>query len=298
VGTDGTFNSLKVTGNQTNGTLGYCVNIYWGTAATMSTDGVPLGSIYLQTGTASTSDYAGTAGVATFATSSGQSGTALKATSAGNAGTAMIAGTANYATSSGASGTALFATSAGNAGTSFYATSSGNSGTAFFATSAGNCGTAQVFAAPFIQVSSVTNQTAGTVGDAYTAFYEIDEIKSGITHSTAGGSNYRIQIDTAGTYLISFSAIARVTTPSKTFEIWLAVDDVDVPRSNTKSLLPTANVQRCITVTYIYTFTAGQYFTLKYTSDDSGAYMIATGTAASPARPASPSIIVTAQRIA
>lgn len=252
----------------------------------MSTDGVPLGSIYLQTGTASTSDYAGTAGVATFATSSGQSGTALKATSAGNAGTAMIAGTANYATSSGASGTALFATSAGNAGT------------AFKATSAGYCGTAQVFAAPFIQVSSVTNQTAGTVGDAYTAFYEIDEIKSGITHSTAGGSNYRIQIDTAGTYLISFSAIARVTTPSKTFEIWLAVDDVDVPRSNTKSVLPTANVQRCITVTYIYTFTAGQYFTLKYTSDDAGTYMIATGTAASPARPASPSIIVTAQRIA
>lgn len=78
-GTDGTFNSLRITGSQTAGTVGYVVNTYWGTAATMATDGVPLGSIYFQTGTASSSDFAGTAGYASTAGAltpgSGTSGT-------------------------------------------------------------------------------------------------------------------------------------------------------------------------------------------------------------------------------
>jgi hypothetical protein len=273
----------------------------------MATDGVPLGSIYIQTGTASTSNYAGTAQIAILATSAGQAGTAVLATSAGNTGTAFYAtsagqtGTSVKASSAGFAGTAqvaVFATSAGNSGTAFFATSAGNAGTSFKATSAGYCGTAQVFAAPYAQFSSVTNQTAGTANAAFTAYYEVDELKSGITHSTAGGSNYQIQIDTAGTYLISYSAVVQASSPNKTFEMWLVVDGVAVPRSNTKSVLPTAAVQRCITVTYIYTFTAGQYFTLNYCSNDSGTIMIATGTAASPDRPASPSIILTVQRIA
>jgi len=69
IGSDGTFNSLRVTGNQTSGTTGYLVNTYWGTAATMGTTGIPLGSIYIQTGSASSSDYAGTAGAGLNGTS-------------------------------------------------------------------------------------------------------------------------------------------------------------------------------------------------------------------------------------
>lgn len=103
IGTDGTFNSLRVTGNQTNGTVGYIVNTYWGTAATMTTVGIPLGSVYIQTGTASSSDYSGTAqysitsGTANYATSSGQSGTAVYASSAGTSFPSLKVGDAtNY----------------------------------------------------------------------------------------------------------------------------------------------------------------------------------------------------------
>jgi hypothetical protein len=47
MGTSGTFNDLKITGDYT-GTAGLAVNVYFGTAATMGTTGVPDGSIYLQ----------------------------------------------------------------------------------------------------------------------------------------------------------------------------------------------------------------------------------------------------------
>ena len=48
-GTDGTFNSVKITGDYpTAGTSGLVVNVYFGTAATMGTTGVPDGSLYFQ----------------------------------------------------------------------------------------------------------------------------------------------------------------------------------------------------------------------------------------------------------
>ena len=80
--------------------------MYWGTAATIGTAGIPLGSVYIQTGTASSSDYAGTSqfsqssGTAYFATSSGQSGTAAYAASSGQSGTAsaLIAGAGSSGT--------------------------------------------------------------------------------------------------------------------------------------------------------------------------------------------------------
>lgn len=47
MGTSGTFNDLMITGGYT-GTAGQVVNVYFGTAATMGTSGVPDGSIYFQ----------------------------------------------------------------------------------------------------------------------------------------------------------------------------------------------------------------------------------------------------------
>lgn len=268
IGTDGTFNSLRVTGSQTNGTVGYVVNTYWGTAATMDTTGVPLGSLYIQTGAASSSDYAGTS---------------------------------DYATSAGQSGTALYATSSGNSGTALYATSAGQAGTAVKATSAGYCGTAQVFLAPYANLSCGSSMTANT--SALSAFYDSNDLLSGITHTTAGTSGEpgyaeRIQIDTAGTYLITWSAIAKSSNPGETLEIWFAVNGVNVSKSNTKNTFVGNNAERLITVTFLYTFTAGQYFELKYRASATTVSFVATGTAAAPDRPSSPSIIVTVNRIA
>ncbi|HHT9136804.1 MAG TPA: hypothetical protein ACFYEK_06095, partial [Candidatus Wunengus sp. YC60] len=151
IGSDGTFNSLRVTGNQTNGTVGYVSNIYWGTAATIGTAGIPLGSIYIQTGTASSSDYAGTS---YYATSSGQAGTAYFATSIGSDGTFnslrvtgnQTNGTVGYVANV-YWGTAATIGTAGIPLGSIYiqtgtASSSDYAGTAVYATSAGQAGTA------------------------------------------------------------------------------------------------------------------------------------------------------------
>jgi hypothetical protein len=230
-GTDGTFNSLRVTGNQTSGTTGYLVNTYWGTSAAMGTTGIPLGSIYIQTGTASSSDYAGTA---------------AKATSAGYAGTS---------------------------------------------------GTAPLGVLPYGNFSSLTSQFATAATIAYPVILEYDDVKNGLTHSTAGTASADVQIDIAGTYLITFSAVAKTDTPNDTLNIWLRVDGADVPRSNTVSKFVGTGNERIVTVTYIYTFTAGQKFTLMYWGNAAGVQMVATGTAGTPARPASPSIIVAVSKI-
>lgn len=231
IGSDGTFNSLRVTGNQTSGTTGYLVNTYWGTAATMGTVGIPLGSIYIQTGTASSSDYAGTA---------------AKATSAGYAGTS---------------------------------------------------GTAPLGVLPYGNFSSLTSQFATAATVAYPVILEYDDVKNGLTHSTAGTASADVQIDIAGTYLITFSAVAKTDTPNDTLDIWLRVNGVDVPRSNTVSKFVGTGNERIVTAIYIYTFTAGQKFTLMYWGNAGGVQMVATGTAGTPARPASPSIIVTVNKI-
>ena len=85
---------------------------------------------------------------------------------------------------------------------------------------------------------------------------------------------------------------------NKTLDIWLAVNGVNVPRSNTISKFVGLANERIITVTYIYTFTAGQYFELYMRSDDTNTVIIATAAAAGPpSRPACPSIIVTVNKI-
>ena len=230
-GTDGTFNSLRITGSQTNGTVGYVVNLYWGTGATIGTSGIPLGSIYIQTGTASSSDYAGTAS---------------KATSAGYAGTS---------------------------------------------------GTAPLGVLPYGNFSSLTSQFATAATVAYPVILEYDDVKNGLTHSTAGTASADVQIDIAGTYLITFSAVAKTNAPNDILDIWLRVNGADVPRSNTVSKFIGTGNERIVTVAYIYTFTAGQKFTLMYWGNAAGVQMVATGTAGTPARPASPSIIVTVNKI-
>jgi hypothetical protein len=48
MGTNGVFESLQVTGSYTDGTSGRAVNIYYGTAGTIGTSGIPDGSLYFQ----------------------------------------------------------------------------------------------------------------------------------------------------------------------------------------------------------------------------------------------------------
>lgn len=145
---------------------------------------------------------------------------------------------------------------------------------------------------PYGSFSDSSSQGIANVNNAYAIALNTDEAKNYITHSTTV-NNSRVYIDKAGTYLITFSAIGKSAAVNKLLDIWLSVDGTNVPRSNTRSrFVGTAN-ERIITVTFIYSFTANQYFELYMASDDTGTQIVSTGTQSNPTRPACPSIIVT-----
>lgn len=148
---------------------------------------------------------------------------------------------------------------------------------------------------PYGSFSDSTTQTmAANVPQVVT--YDTDEIKSGIIHSTTVSPG-RIIIPSAGIYFISYSAIADCNAVGKYIEFWLKVNGSNVPRSNTRSQLPNASVERCITVTYIYKFIANDYFELWVESNDAGMTIKATAAGGTLSGVASPSIILTVNKV-
>lgn len=150
---------------------------------------------------------------------------------------------------------------------------------------------------PYANLSNSTNLTVANTSTAYPVTFDTQDLISGVTHSTSTNPSY-VTLPTAGTYLITFSAVGKTTTPNSSLDIWLTVDGSNVANSNTLSRFVGSGNERIITVTYIYKFTANQRFELMYRGDSTNVLMIATAAASSPTRPASPSIILTVNRIA
>lgn len=145
----------------------------------------------------------------------------------------------------------------------------------------------------FSHSASIT-LTGGTTAQAIP--FDTDEIKVGITHSTSVNPS-RITLPTAGTYRIIYSVIAMGGSLNKLFNVWFAVDGTNIARSNTIRNLSTASVERIVTVSIMYTFTAGQYFEIMMWSDATNTQIVATGTQANPTRPACPSIILDCNKV-
>jgi len=141
--------------------------------------------------------------------------------------------------------------------------------------------------------SDSTTQTFATAGTVYPITFDTDEKKNQITHSTSTNPS-RITITVAGTYLIAFSACVSSPSVNKHINIFLKVDGSIVARTGTELELPISG-ESVMTVTLLYTFTAGQYFELCAVSDVNNMTIVATAAGAS--YPASPSIIVTVNQI-
>lgn len=149
---------------------------------------------------------------------------------------------------------------------------------------------------PHGSFSDSTTQTSGGTTTANAITFNTDEVKAGITHSTVTNPS-RITVDTAGTYLITFSIIVNASAVNKHINIWLSVGGTNVARSNTVYELPLSG-EALTTVTYIYTFTAGQYFEIMWCSrDDASMTLLATAADVNPTTPASPSVILTVNKI-
>jgi high-affinity K+ transport system ATPase subunit B len=148
---------------------------------------------------------------------------------------------------------------------------------------------------PYGSFSSSQTQAIASTAAAQAITFNTDEYKSLITHSTVT-NNSRITVDEAGNYEITFSVIAKCSSSGKLFNVWLAVNGVNIARTNTIQNLSTGSVERIITVAFCYTFTAGQYFEIMMWSDSTNTTIEATGVQASPTRPACPSIILDISR--
>lgn len=113
---------------------------------------------------------------------------------------------------------------------------------------------------------------------------------------TLAANDTVLTINTAGKYLITFSAVMKPSASGKTFNIFLCKNGSPYPMSNTIwQSLGTAN--RVITVTYIVSFTAGETMGLCWQTDDASSLLDFTTRQTSPTRPVCPSIILTVNKI-
>jgi hypothetical protein len=114
-------------------------------------------------------------------------------------------------------------------------------------------------------------------------------------------SNSQITVDTAGIYNLQFSAqVDRVTTSGvDKIEIWFRKQGVDIPNSTTKvTVSGSANQAKLVASWNIYlSLTAGQHVELMYSVTDLQVQLVAEAENLVVPYPATPSLIVTMQKI-
>lgn len=145
---------------------------------------------------------------------------------------------------------------------------------------------------PYLMQSDSTDQAIANVNNAQVITFDTDVYHSGITRT----SSSRFTVATAGTYLICFSGIC-VGTINKLIEVWLRINGVDVAASNTIYQFKSTGNVAIVAVSFIQTFTAGQYFEFWTWGDDLSCKWDATAAGVGPVRPSCPSIIITCNRI-
>lgn len=109
------------------------------------------------------------------------------------------------------------------------------------------------------------------------------------------GTSSRIKIDTAGTYNIQFSAqmnLSDGTQPSLA-DFWFRIDGTNVPNSNSRQTVGGKDEQHILSLNFVSTFSAGQYFELVMSSADVHFIIEGLNTLTSPTRPDIPSMILT-----
>jgi hypothetical protein len=143
--------------------------------------------------------------------------------------------------------------------------------------------------------SDSTTQTL-TANTATPIRFNTTEESNGVT---VGSPTSRLVIANAGTYNVQFSAqVDKTDGGQDDATIWLRVNGTDVPRTATDVTLEQSARRIVAAWNFVYTFTAGQYVELVWSSPDSSMRLLAAGTRTGPVRPAVPSVICTVTRVA
>lgn len=150
---------------------------------------------------------------------------------------------------------------------------------------------------PYGQFSDSTDQQIVSTTEAQVITLNTDEYKQGITHSTVTNTS-RMTAQVAGEYIVIASMQCDlISGGNKVFDFWLRVNGTDVPRSNYRHFVDTAVEESLVTLNSFVTLAVGNYVELVMAGNSTELKLDATVAAASPTRPATPSVIVTIFRI-
>lgn len=152
---------------------------------------------------------------------------------------------------------------------------------------------------PYGQFSSVTDQTAAAIDEAYAVTYDQSDFLDGITLS----SGSRLTVPYEGVYTVTYSIQFQNTTNDvQDIDIWLSKNGTDIDDTNSRFSIPArksagASSHLIATTPIMVELAAGDYVELMWHVTDTGvsiqqfpAVTYSAGT--TPAIPATPSVFV------
>ncbi len=124
-----------------------------------------------------------------------------------------------------------------------------------------------------------------------------NQITPGVNGVVANGvsvvSGSRITVAVGGIYNLVYSAqLTKTDAGNDQMDIWLRINGVDVPLSNSESMLSTTQ-HLVSTSSWMLTLASEDYVQLMYSSADINTHITATPAQTAPVRPAVPSVIAT-----
>lgn len=163
---------------------------------------------------------------------------------------------------------------------------------------------AEVDSAPYGSFQDSTDQTATTISDAYALKCDTTDFSSGIYLSNTDRINFR----NSGIYAIQYSIqVKNTTNDGQDIDIWFRKNGTDIASSNTKFHIParksSGDPSYAVPVsTFYFNLSANDYIQVMWRVSNVGVtveYLAAVSSGAlTPAIPATPSVILTAQYVA
>lgn len=106
------------------------------------------------------------------------------------------------------------------------------------------------------------------------------------------------QVTNAGIYEFCFSGIADlIQVPPADIEVWLRINNVDIPDSNTIVAITNAVTEMTVAVCLMEEVAANSTFNMMSYSADTDTQWLYTAAGTTPTRPATPSVILTVKKI-
>lgn len=162
-----------------------------------------------------------------------------------------------------------------------------------WAATSGGSGGGSTDPPPWGAFSTTGNLTTASTTTAYSIPYTNQIEIHGLTHSTTVDP-HRIYCDVAGVYNVVISAQMdlSVSPANQQLDLWMRVNDVDLPDSMLTTIIPTINTQLTAEASYIVDVAAGDYVTFHYRGSNTNCRLISTAAGTSPVRPSAPAVVV------